>query len=167
MGAREGANTRTENDNFEQPLAPAQPAPRFQLLSDRDEDPVIMQQNVGIETDTEGYAEGDGARPRAGETNEVARAIKEMTTALVNTIKESNRAINQNLNNVLEQVQRRQAAERVVTAQNRSNRIERGRRSVPNPRRSVYRSGFSDTDEDGDDYPLQRQQRIYDPVQQR
>ena len=29
------------------------------------------------------------------------------------------------------------------------------------------RSGFSDTDEDGDDYPLQRQQTITDPVQQR
>ena len=86
-----------------------------------------MQQNVGIETDTEGHAEGDGARPRAGENNEVTRAMKEMTTALVNTIKESNRAINQNLNNVLEQVQRRQAAERVITAQNRSNRTERGR----------------------------------------
>ena len=168
MGAREGANTRRENVNFEQPLGPVQPAPRFQVLSDRDEDPVVMQQNVGIETDTEGHAEGDGARPRAGENNEVTRAMKEMTTALVNTIKESNRAINQNLNNVLEQVQRRQAAERVITAQNRSNRTERGRRSVPNPRRSVYsRSGFSDTDEDGDDYPLQRQQRITDPMQQR
>ena len=62
MGAREGANTRRENVNFEQPLGPVQPAPHFQVLGDRDEDPVIMQQNVGIETDTEGHAEGDGRR---------------------------------------------------------------------------------------------------------
>ena len=85
IGAREGANTRQENVNLEQPLARAQPAARFQVMENRDENPIVVQQNEGIETDNEGHAEGDGARPRVREHNEVTRAMKEMTNALVNT----------------------------------------------------------------------------------
>ena len=168
IGAREGANTRRENVNLEQPLARAQPAARFQVMENRDENPIVVQQNEGIETDNEGHAEGDGARPRVREHNEVTRAMKEMTNALVNTIKESNRAINDNLNNVLEQVQRGQPTEQVTPSQNRPSRIEQRRRAGPYARRSMYsRSGFSDSDEDGDTYQPQRQHRYLDSVQPR
>ena len=58
MGAWEGANMRRENVNLEQPLARVQPAAPFQVMENRDENPVVIQQSEGIETDNE-QAVGD------------------------------------------------------------------------------------------------------------
>ena len=63
MGAWEGANMRRGNVNLEQPLACAQPAARFQVMKNRDENPVAVQQSGGIETDSE-QADGDDVGPR-------------------------------------------------------------------------------------------------------
>ena len=52
--------------------------------------------------------------------------MKEMIKALLKTIKESNRAINQNLTHVLEEVQRRQPTVQITPIQNRAGRTERG-----------------------------------------
>ena len=70
-----------------------------------------MQEFDGMETDNDGQAEGDAAQPKGRGNNEVTRAMKEMANALVNTIRESNRAMSRKLNNVLERVQRRQMTE--------------------------------------------------------
>ena len=86
--AREGANTRRENTNFRPPLARREDVA---LQVDMDEDPLDDQGNGGIGSDNDEQAEGDAARPRVRENNEVTVAMKEMTKALVNTIKESNR----------------------------------------------------------------------------
>ena len=85
-----------------------------------------MQEFDGMETDNDGQDEGDAARPKVRGDNEVTRTMKEMTNALVNTIRESNRAMSRNLNNVLEQVQRRQMTEQVTPARNRASGTERG-----------------------------------------
>ena len=168
MGAREGANTRRENVNFEPPMARAQPAARFQDAEDRNEDPDDVQELDGMETDNDGQAEGDAARPKVRVNNEVTRAMKEMTNALVNTIRESNRAMSRNLNNVLEQVQHRQMTEQVTPARTRASGTERGRRPALSARRPMYsRSGFSDTDEEGDTYRSRRQRPYMNPAQQR
>ena len=166
MGAREGANTRRENTNFRPPLARREDVA---LQVDRDEDPLVDQGNGGMGSDNDEQAEGDAARPRVRENNEVTVAMKEMTKALVNTIKESNRAISQNLTHVLEEVQRRQPTVQVTPVQNRAGRTERGRRPGVSTRRPVYsRSGFSDTDEESDVYHLpQRQWPHMDHAQQR
>ena len=75
--------------------------------------------------------------------------MKEMTDALVQTIRGSNRAINRNINNLLEEVQRRQPAERIAPAKRTSNFIESGHRHRPNTRRlSNSRYDYSDSDDD-------------------
>ena len=51
------------NVNHEQPLARAQPAARFQVMENRDENPVAVQQSEGIETTNE-QAVGDDVGPR-------------------------------------------------------------------------------------------------------
>ena len=63
MGAWEGANMRRENVNREQPLARAQPAVGFQVMENRDGNPVAVQQSEGIETANE-QAVGDDVGPR-------------------------------------------------------------------------------------------------------
>ena len=63
MGAWKGANMRRENVNLEQPLARVQSAARFQVMENRDENPVVIQQSEGIETDNE-QAVGDVVGPR-------------------------------------------------------------------------------------------------------
>ena len=57
MGAWEGANMRRENVNREQPAA------RFQVMENRNENPVAVQQSEGIETANE-QAVGDDFWPR-------------------------------------------------------------------------------------------------------
>ena len=52
-----------ENVNLEQPLARAQPVARFQVMENRDENPVDGQQSEGIDTDNE-QAVGDDVGPR-------------------------------------------------------------------------------------------------------
>ena len=111
--------------NFRPPLARREDVV---LQVDRDEDPVDDQGNRGMGSDNDEQAEGDAARPRVRENNEVTVAMKEMTKALVNTIMESNRAISQNLTRVLEEVQRRQPTVQVTPVQNRAGITERGRR---------------------------------------
>ena len=63
IGAWEGANMHRENVNREQPLARAQPAVCFQVMENRDENPVAVQQSEGIETDN-AQAVGDDVGPR-------------------------------------------------------------------------------------------------------
>ena len=106
MGTREGANTRRENANFGPPLARREDLP----LQVEGEDPGDDQGLDGLGTHNDEQAVGDAARPRVRENNEVTAAMKEMTRALVNTVKESNRDMSQNLNHVLEEVLAEKAA---------------------------------------------------------
>ena len=135
MGARKGENTRRENTNFGQPSALRED---LALQVDRDADPRDEQVLGGAGTDNDEQAIGDVPRPRVRENNEVTAAMKEMTRALVNTIKESNRAISQNINHVLEEVQRRQSQGQVTPAPTciQSDRTERV--SMPGPRMIVF-----------------------------
>ena len=95
-------------------------------------------------------------------------AMKEMTRALVNTIKESNRAISQNLNHVLEEVQRRQPQGQVTPARILPCRTDRVCRPGPRVRQPRYsRSGFSDSDEESGMYSTHRQSLYRDPAQER
>ena len=165
MGAREGANTRRENANFGPPLARRED---LALQVDRDADPGDEQVLGGAGTDNDEQAIDDVPRPRVRENNEVTAAMKEMTRALVNTIKESNRAISQNINHVLEEVQRRQPQGQVTPAPIPSGRTDRVSMAGPRMRRQRYsRSGFSDSDEDSDMYPTNRQSFNRDSAQQR
>ena len=98
--------------------------------------------------------------------------MKEMTNALVQTIRESNRAINRNINNLLEEVQRRQPAELTAPApaERTGNFIESGHRHRPNTRRLSYsRYDYSDSDDDDEHvmYQPRRQHMIGDSVLQR
>lgn len=159
---REGANTRRETVNFEPPM--------MQRENDfrQNGDPEVDLRHEGIDIDQDEQAEGDAARPRVRENNDVTTAMKEMTQALVKTIRESNRAISQNLTHVLEEVQRRPRAAQVNPAQYRAGRTEQARRPGPNMRQSLYsRSEFSDTEDDDGMYQGNRYLQNVDSVQQR
>ena len=122
--------------------------------------------DLGIDNDEQ--ADGDAARPRVRDNNEVTAAMKEMTRALVNTIKESNRAMSQNLNHVLEEVQRRQPQGQVTPARIPPGRTDGVCRPGPRVRQPRYsRSGFSDSDEENGMYSTHRQSLYRDPAQQR
>ena len=164
MGAREGANTRRENANFGPPLARREDLP----LQVDGEDPGDDQGLDGLGVDNDEQAVGDAARPRVRENNEVTAAMKEMTRALVDTIKESNRAMSQNLNHVLEEVQRRQPQGQVTPARMPPGRTDGVCRPRPRARQPRYsRSGFSDSDEESGMYSTHRQSLYRDPAQQR
>ena len=62
-------------------MARAQPAARFQDAEDRNGDLDDVQEFDGMETDNDGQAEGDAARPKVRGNNEVTRTMKEMTNA--------------------------------------------------------------------------------------
>ena len=164
MGAREGANTRRENANFGPPLACREDL----ALQVDGEDPGDDQGLDGLGTDNDEQAIGDAARPRVRENNEVTAAMKEMTRALVNTIKESNRAMSQNLNHVLEEVQRRQPQGQVTSARIPPGRTDGVCRPRPRVRQSRFsRSEFSDSDEESGMYSTHRQSLYRNPAQQR
>ena len=93
----------------------------------------------GVETDNDELGEGDATRPQVRGDNEVTTAMKEMTNALVQTtcIRESNRAINRNINNLLEEKQHRQPAEGIAPAERTGNFMESGHRHRPNTRRLI------------------------------
>lgn len=153
-GAREDVITRRENVNFEPPNARRE--------RERDERENGMESDHGneVETDNDGQAEGDATRRQVRGDNQVTTAMKEMTNALVQTIRESNRAINRNINNLLEEVQRRQPTDRMtsVPTQRTGNYTEPGRRPRPNARHMSYsRYDYSESDDEQDMYPLQRQ----------
>ena len=158
-GAREEVVTRRENVDFEPPNA------RREL----EREGVELDQANGVDTDNDELGEGDATRPQVRGDNEVTTAMKEMTNALVQTIRESNRAINRNINNLLEEVQRRQPAERIAPAERTGNFIESGHRHRPNTRRLSYsRYDYSDSEDDERVmYQPQRQHVIGDSVLQR
>ena len=138
-GAREEVVTRRENVDFEPPNA------RREL----EREGVEPDQANGVETDNDELGEGDATRPQVRGDNEVTTAMKEMTNALVQTIRESNRAINRNINNLLEEVQRRQPAERIAPAERTGNFVESGHRHRPSTRRLSYsRYDYSDSEDD-------------------
>ena len=162
-GAREEVITRRENVDFEPPNA------RRELEIEREG--VKPDQANGVETDNDELGEGDATRPQVRGDNEVTTAMKEMTNALVQTIRESNRVINRNINNLLEEVQRRQPAERIAQApaERTGNFIESGHRHRPNTRRLSYsRYDYSDSEDDERVmYQPRRQHVIGDSVLQR
>ena len=164
MGARDGANSRRENANIWPPLARREDL----ALQVDGEDPGDDQELDGLGTDNDEQAVGDVARSRVRENNEVTAAMKEMARALVNTIQESNRAMSQNLNHVLEEVQRRQPQGQVTPARIPPGRTDRVCRPGPRVRQPRYsRSGFSDSDEESGMYSTHRQSLYRDPAQQR
>lgn len=164
-GAREDVITRRENINFEPPNA------RHECERDERENGIGSDHGNGVETDNDGQAEGDATRHQVRGDNQVTTAMKEMTNALVQTIRESNRAINRNINNLLEEVQRRQPTDQMtsVPAQRTGNYTEQGRRPRPNARHMSYsRYDYSDSDDEQDMYyPPQRQRVLGDTVLQR
>lgn len=159
-GARGGAVTRRENIDLGPCIA------RREQGREENVDPDDIQ---GIGADNNEQAEGDVARPKLRGDNEVTRAMKEMTNALVQSIKESNRSINQNIRNLLEEVQRRQPAQRAGSASGhqRGNRSEHGRRPRLNMRHSFYSRYDSDTDDETEMYQPCRQQHSGESVLQR
>ena len=58
----------------------------FQDAEDRSENPDDVQGFDGMETDNDGQAECDAARPKLMGNNEITRAMTKITNALVNTI---------------------------------------------------------------------------------
>lgn len=163
-GAREDVITRRENVNFEPPNA------RRECERDERENGMESDHGNEVETDNDGQAEGDATRRQVRGDNQVTTAMKEMTNALVQTIRESNRAINRNINNLLEEVQRRQPTDQMtsVPTQRTGNYTEPGRRPRPNARHMSYsRYDYSESDDEQDMYPPQRQRVLGDTVLQR
>lgn len=126
-----GAVTRRENPDFE-----------------------LTFTRIGYESEEEehnGHAEGDAARPMPRGDSELRRVMKEMTNAWVQTIRESNQTVNQNINTLLGVVRSGQSVEQPASAsvQHRGNRLELGRRPRPNRRSMFYnRYGYSDSDDE-------------------
>ena len=104
IGLREGVNTLKENTNV--------------VL------PVVISEQEGTFTDhvtdaeTGNYAQGEGdtAMPAGTGDSEVTKAVKEMASVLVETISESNQALSQNINTLLDEVQRRWPVEQMGSA---------------------------------------------------
>lgn len=137
IGLREGANTLKENTN----VVP----------------PVIVSEQEGTFTDhvtdaeTGNYAQGEGdtAMPAGTGDSEVTKAVKEMASVLVETIRESNQALSQNINTLLDEVQRRRPVEQMGSAQHRANNMGNRRRSRPGANRLSYsRYDNSETDDE-------------------
>lgn len=156
--AREEVVTRRENIDLEPP----------NVHREREREGVEPDQANGVETDNDELGEGDATRPQVRGDNEVTTAMKEMTNALVQTIRESNRAITRNINSLFEEVQRRQPADQTASAQRTGNFTESGHRHRPNTRHQSYsRYDYSDSDDEHDMYQPRRQQIIGDSVLQR
>ena len=137
IGLREGANTLKENTN----VVP----------------PVIVSEQEGTFTDhvtdaeTGNYAQGEGDTAMSAGTgdSEVTKAVKEMASVLVETIRESNQALSQNINTLLDEVQRRRPVEQMGSAQHRANNMGNRRRSTPGANRLSYsRYDNSETDDE-------------------
>ena len=137
IGLREGANTLKENTN----VVP----------------PVIVSEQEGTFTDhvtdaeTGNYAQGEGdtAMPAGTGDSEVTKAVKEMASVLVETIRESNQALSQNINTLLDEVQRRRPVEQMGSAQHRANNMGNRQRSRPGANRLSYsRYDNSETDDE-------------------
>ena len=137
IGLREGANTLKENTD----VVP----------------PVIVSEQEGTFTDhvtdaeTGNYAQGEGdtAMPAGTGDSEVTKAVKEMASVLVETIRESNQALSQNINTLLDEVQRRRPVEQMGSAQHRANNMGNRRRSRPGENRLSYsRYDNSETDDE-------------------
>ena len=81
--------------------------------------------------------------------SEVTKAVKEMASVLVETIRESNQALSQNINTLLDEVQRRRPVEQMGSAQHRGNSMGNRRRSRPGANRLSYsRYDNSETDDE-------------------
>ena len=85
---------------------------------------VVVSEQEGTFTDHVNDAEigkyaqgGDTAMPAGTVDSEVTKAVKAMASALVETIRESNQALTQNINTLLDEAQRRRPIEQLGSAQ--------------------------------------------------
>ena len=134
---REGANTLKENSN----VVP----------------PVVVTEQEGTFTDhatdaeTGNFAQGevDTAMPAGTGDSEVTKAVKEMASMLVETIRESSQTLSQNINILLDEVQCRRPVEQTGSTQHRANSMGNRLRSRPGANRLSYnRYDFSKTDDE-------------------
>ena len=85
---------------------------------------------------------------RAGDS-EGTKAVKEMASALVETIRKSNQALSHNINTFLGEVQPTRQLEQMGVAQHRGNSIVNRRRPRPGANRLSYsRYDNSETDDE-------------------
>ena len=89
------------------------------------------------------------AMPAGAGDSEVTKAVKEMASALVETIRKSNQALSHNINTFLGEVQPTRQLEQMGSAQHRGNSIVKRRRSRPGANRLSYsRYDNSETDDE-------------------